>query len=331
MLFASRRPVRGVYAGRHASRQHGHSVEFSDYRPYTPGDEIAGVDWKAYARSDRLFIKLFEHQTDMDIRLLVDASASMGYAGLQPLRAAHTSADQSPRSGLIGKVFRRLGLVRDNTDGLRQADSSGGTPVAERSKEHSKYDQACLLAAAVALLTVQQQDRIGFAVSQEGLQRCLPARGGMIHLDHILHSMEQVQPTGEAHLHHALRDLAHRPGRRGLLVLLSDLIEDRGPIIEALGAYTAQDGEAVVFHVLHQDELTLPDLSEAVFTDSESGRRVRVDVRDIRPAYQRAIRETIDGWRRALQARGIDYQLVSTATPYHKALADYLMTRAGGP
>ena len=84
LVFTSKRVVEGQYSGRHASPLRGQSVEFSDYREYVPGDEIGGIDWKVYGRSDKLFIKLLEHQTDMTVNLLVDASASMGYGGRPP-------------------------------------------------------------------------------------------------------------------------------------------------------------------------------------------------------------------------------------------------------
>jgi len=82
MFFASRRVVEGQYAGRHATSMRGHSVEFNDFRQYMPGDELADIDWKVYGRTDKLFIKLFEHQSDMTVNLLVDASASMAYSGM---------------------------------------------------------------------------------------------------------------------------------------------------------------------------------------------------------------------------------------------------------
>src|SRR5438105_10244877 len=87
VFFSRRRPVDGRYAGRHATTQRGHSVEFSDYRQYLPGDELGDVDWKVYGRTDKMFIKLFEHETDMTVHLLIDASASMGYRGVGEVRA----------------------------------------------------------------------------------------------------------------------------------------------------------------------------------------------------------------------------------------------------
>lgn len=280
LYFSRRRPVDGRYAGRHATAMRGHSAEFSDYREYIPGDELADVDWKVYARSDRLYIKLFEHESDMTVHLLIDASASMAYRGLGP---NHTQ---------------------------------------------SKYDLACRIAAAVAFLTVKQQDRVSLGFSQAGLAGQGPVAGAFPHLMGILAAMELREPEGSARLAESLKDLAGRVGRRGLLIVLSDLLEDREEIMTSLSIFTHRGGEAILFHILHEDELTLPDLDEAVFADSESGAKVRLNVADVRSNYERAMREFIDGWRGAASSRRVDYRLVSTAMDYRKALEQYLFSRA---
>src|SRR5438552_14188543 len=79
--FAARLVVEGFYQGRHRSPYHDFSAEFADYRAYTPGDEIRALDWRAYARTDRFYIRLYRKETDMNCYLLVDKSASMGYSG----------------------------------------------------------------------------------------------------------------------------------------------------------------------------------------------------------------------------------------------------------
>src|SRR3954463_15753054 len=77
LSFSGRRRVEGLYSGRHATLQHGQSVEFRDYREYHPGDEISGVDWRVYGRTDKLFIRQFEHQSELTLNLLIDGSSSM--------------------------------------------------------------------------------------------------------------------------------------------------------------------------------------------------------------------------------------------------------------
>ncbi len=314
VMFAPRRPVRGLYAGRHASRQRGHCVEFNDYREYTPGDEVGDIDWKAYGRSDRLYIKLFEHQADMTVNLLIDASASMGFTGLQG-------------AGVLGLAQPWIKWLKGSIAAQDPENPS------RDDKRASKYDQACLMAGAIAFLTVRQRDRVGFAVAQGGpgqtiSPKAIEPRGGFAHLDHVLRSMERVKPVGRAHLGKTLQTLGRTTARRSLLVLFTDLMEDRDAVLKALNDFTSRGNEAIVFHILHEDELRLPDMAETVFIDSETGRRVRMNVRDVRQGYHDRIARHTDEWQRALTACGIDYKLVSTGTHYHEALRDYLFTRA---
>jgi uncharacterized protein (DUF58 family) len=277
MFFSSRRVVEGQYAGRHASPQRGHSVEFSDYREYRPGDEIGDIDWKVYGRSDRFFVKLFEHQSDMSVTLLVDGSASMAY----------------------------------------QSQTRPG-----------KYDQAAQMAASIAFLTTRQQDKVALGIAREGLAGYLRPMGSYGHLNSILTQLEQVQPAGQANLAEALQQLARHVARKGLIIILSDLLEDDDAVLRALSMFTHRGNEVIVFHILDADELHLPDLAEALFVDSESGQRLRLNVDDVRQAYEQRLSRFTRRWSGACKARGIDYRLVSTAEPYHKALADYLFTRA---
>jgi len=278
-FFSSRRVVEGQYAGRHSSSQRGHSVEFNDYRQYMPGDEIGDIDWKVYARSDKMFVKLFEHQSDMTVNLLVDASASMAYGGV-------------------------------------------------KSEGPSKYDHACMMAAAIAFLTTRQQDKVSFGLAAGGLAGFRRPHGSMQHLVGILDQMEATAPAGEAALGEALRKMAGLIGRRGLLVVFSDLLDEPQPIFDALSIFTHRGSEVILFHVMHADELKLPPMQEAIFLDSETHRRVSLNVEDVRSAYGERLRRFLDGWSTACKGRGIDYNLVSTATGYSRALEQYLFQRA---
>ena len=77
--LAARLMVEGWLSGRHRSRQRGSSIDFHEYRGYTPGDDLKLVDWRVYARTDKIFLKTFEQETNMELHLLVDSSGSMGF------------------------------------------------------------------------------------------------------------------------------------------------------------------------------------------------------------------------------------------------------------
>src|SRR5688500_5370095 len=79
--FAARVLAEGWLSGRHRSRLRGASTEFSEYRPYSEGDDPALVDWRVFARTDRHYVKTFEQETNLECHLMVDSSSSMGFAG----------------------------------------------------------------------------------------------------------------------------------------------------------------------------------------------------------------------------------------------------------
>ncbi len=90
----ARAVVEGLLSGLHKSPHQGQSVEFAEHKEYTPGDEIRHIDWKAYGKFDRYYIKRFEHETNLRAYLVVDASASMGYGSgpMSKLEVATTAA-----------------------------------------------------------------------------------------------------------------------------------------------------------------------------------------------------------------------------------------------
>ncbi len=275
--FSPRRLLDGMYTGRHATPQRGHSVEFRDFRQYIPGDDISNVDWKVYGRTDKMYVKIYENETELTITLLIDASASMAYRG---------------------------------------ADTT------------SKYDLACRLAAALSLMVLSQQDRVALGMALRGLCNYRSPAGSLAQLEEMLDRMERTVPTGEAHLAKAVQQAAARIKRGQILIVLSDLWEDRAEIIQAVSQVIHRGGEAILFHVLHEDELRLPPLENAVFVDSETSETVRLSTGDIVTAYDRALQEHLRLWEATARQADVDYHLASTSMPYHHVLERYLSRRA---
>lgn len=286
LLFAPRRIVEGRYSGQYATRQRGQSVEFRDYRQYLPGDDLGSIDWKVYGRSDKLFIKLFEHQSELTVNLLIDVSGSMAYRGQ------------------VGSKRRR------------------GPETAL-----SKYDYACFLAASIGFLVMKQHDRFSCGFAQRGLKRYAPPDSTMRHLTGILRRMEAIRPRGRARLPDAIDELTRQGTRRSLLIVFSDLLDEPDAVAKALAARTQSGGEAIVFQVLHPDELNLPDIEHGLFIDSETAARVRLDVGEIRDEYKQRVREFVDGWSRRCVGLGIDYARAVTNEPYYRVLERYLVGR----
>ena len=294
-FLVGRRPVEGLYTGRHASVQRGRSVEFTDYRQYVPGDNLADVDWKAFGRTDRLYVKRFEHQSDMCVGVLVDGSASMGYGGV----TSH------------GSSVERRGW---------QARRLGG----------SKFGYAAQVGAAVSFLAVHHQDRVALGIAQSGLNAFSGVGASMVHLQSVLGCLEPVKPGGQADLPAAIEAMTQRLGKRGVMMVISDLLDEQSDILAGLSGYAHRGGEVVIFHVLHEDELRLPDIDSAIFADSETQERITLRVEDVKRGYGRRIAAFVASWRTACRARGFDYHQVSTATPQLTTLRSYLHRREGG-
>ena len=84
LRFSTRRRIDGSYSGRHRSRQLGGAGEFVDFREYSPGDDLRRLDWKVYARTGRPYLRLYQDETNLTCTLLIDASGSMRFGGLEP-------------------------------------------------------------------------------------------------------------------------------------------------------------------------------------------------------------------------------------------------------
>lgn len=284
LLFVARTVVEGAYAGRHRSPFKGSSSEFVDYREYQPGDELRSIDWKAYARSDRHFVKLFEKETDLNAYLLVDGSASMGYGG---------------------RTYKRF-----------------FAPA-----EVSKLEYAGYLAAALAYLMIQQGDKVGLTVFDQRIATHLPPGGTFPHLYRILRALENRNPARKTSVSRALRDAYGLIRRRGLLIVISDLIDDPVEIFRALSLYTHRHYEVVLFHVLHRYECELPPIPSVEFVDAETGEAFTANPQDLAKSYAAQMRGFVETMASLARARNIEYNFINTDTPPSAVLRRYLLRR----
>src|SRR5687767_7661397 len=103
--------VEGFLSGLHRSPFKGFSVEFAEYRQYLPGDDLSSIDWKVYARSDRYYVKKFEHETNLDCHLLLDVSRSMGYASGAVSKLDYASMLAASLAFLMNRQRDAVGLM----------------------------------------------------------------------------------------------------------------------------------------------------------------------------------------------------------------------------
>ncbi len=298
MRFTPRNRIHGQYLGLHDSPQQGQNVEFREYREYNPGDDAGGIDWKVYGRSNRLVVKHFEHQTNLDATLIVDGSSSMAFRGWRPQRIKKTAASSSR--------------------------SPGPPPLPEASK----FDLACQLACAIAFLLVQQKDRVGFALAREGLNHSLPCRGDHKQLHRMEHLMEPPGQQEAAALASCLRSLRKRAPHRGTLIVFSDFMEDEEEVFQQLRWFRARGDDVLLFQVLHAEERRIPDLGGVLLVDSETGQTCPMQGADRRASYEANLNAYLSFLRKRSREEGFSYSLVDTGEPYFLALKNYLHERS---
>jgi uncharacterized protein (DUF58 family) len=273
--------VEGALSGLHRASVHGSSVEFSEHKEYSPGDELRHIDWRAYAKGDRYYVKQYEQESQLTVYLVLDASASMTFAG-------------------------------------------GGIP---------KLEYAGLSLAALAYLTIQQQDKVGFlACGDRKIETLVPPRARSNHLHDLLAVMDQMMSKGgvgdesPAASLRRISELARR--RRCLIVLASDLFDTDDETLRALAALRAQKHDVSVLHILDPHERTFPYDGLTEFHSLESPNRMLVNPAAIKRDYLERMEQFLAKCRGTLAAAGVDYHLTSTDRPLESTLIELLMSRS---
>jgi len=192
----------------------------------------------------------------------------------------------------------------------------------------TKFDYACTLTASLAYLILKQQDAAGVVTFSNRIEAFIPPRAKRDYLTQILHALENRGPGGETNVGKILDDIAGQIKRRGLIILVSDLLDEPAQILKGLRQFRFKGNDVIVFHLMDPAELNLPFDGNILFEDLEAANlRVITDPRTIRTTYQQVINEFIADMRKQCHDNAIDYQLISTATPLDQALASYLSWR----
>lgn len=276
--LVARLVVEGFLLGLHKSPYHGFSAEFAEYRQYIPGEPVANMDWRAYAKSDRHYLKVFTEETNLRATILLDCSASMDFSGDQ----------------------RRPGKKR----------------------------YAAYLAAALSYLLLRQNDAVGLLTFDQAPLVSVPARSLRRQFFQVLKVLDDLPPGTGTDLGAVLHRVAERVPRRGLVILLSDLMDDPARITAGLKHFRHRGHEVIVFQILDPREVALDYRGEVEFEALEQpGRRVRLEPAHLRDAY----RERFETWRadlrRECRRQRVDLVEITTDTPFARGLGAYLRKR----
>lgn len=259
--------------GKHRTLARGHSRDFAQHRPYTAGDESRTIDWKAYARLDRFYVREFRAEDRIPVFVLLDRSASMSYAG-------------------------------------------AGRP--------SKLDLGRRVAAAIAWLALSQGDEAGLVTFGTEATLALPPRAGAAQLGAFDEALSAVAASGETDLARAIEAAAEALPRRGLVVLVSDLMGDTAGALKAVRALAARRHEVLVARTIDPDERDFPYEGPCLMEGLEGGEPLFVDAREAAPAYRAAFARQAEAYAGSLRRAGLAYAVAETGGHWEAALGRLL-------
>lgn len=196
-----------------------------------------------------------------------------------------------------------------------------------RKKGMSKFDYGATIAASLAYMLQQQQDAVGLVTFSDKIQKNLPASTNPSHRKLLMHELEQTQPEDTTDVADVFRELAQQLRQRGLVVLISDLFVDLATLATALQHFRHRRHEVIIFHVMHDDELTFPFQDNILFKGLELSRELSTEPRTLRKSYLESVNRYLFKVRRICAHCGIDYVLTNTNEPLDVALSSYLAFR----
>ena len=288
LQVVARQVVEGFCSGLHRSPHKGFSVEFKQHRQYVPGDEIRHIDWRAFGRSDRFYIREYEEETNLRASIVLDVSRSMAWSGAQMRTGGGPSGGAESRA-------------RDSA-----------TTVAQLTK----LEYAERLTAALALLLLRQRDAVGLVRFDERIRTAVAPRARNGQWRRIVASLEEPGAGRASSAAAALSQAARLISRRGLIVLVSDLLMEMEEVETAMRGLRALGHDVTVLHIMDPAERELPGGGEAVFIDPETELSVPASIADVRAAYKKTVDEVIAEWRSMFGGLGIGYEIVSTDAPF---------------
>ena len=281
----------GVMSGMHRSPYQGLAVEFAEHRPYVPGDDLKHLDWKVFGRSDKLHIKQYQQETNLDVVLLVDSSASMRFGTLD-----------------VKKGW-------------------GGTEASRQSMTWTKFDHATAIAAALCYLSLQQRDRVGVGLFGDGLRSQVRRSNARDTWRRAVRTLASEPMDDVTDLPKVVEQSLASVTNRSLFVLISDLLVPTESVREAVARLRHRRHDVLLLQVLDRQELRFDYDDPAPFEGLEGEGRIPVDPRSVREDYLQALEGHCGEIERIARSHGYDYLRLDTHGSVGPAVAALLARR----
>ena len=281
----------GVMSGMHRSPYQGLAVEFAEHRQYVPGDDLKHLDWKVFGRTDKLHVKQYQQETNLDIVLLVDSSASMRFGTLQ----------------------------------VKQG--WGGTKASREARTWSKYDHATAIAAALCYLGLQQRDRVGLNLFAEGLRAQVRRSNARDTWRRAVRTLATEPVEDGTDLAKVIEQSLASVTNRSLFILVSDLLVPTEEVGLAVAQLRHRRHDLMLMQVLDRQELEFDFDDAAPFEGLEGEGRLPVDPRTVREDYLAAMRNHCEEIERISRSHGFDYLRLDSHGSVGPAIAALLARR----
>ncbi len=188
----------------------------------------------------------------------------------------------------------------------------GSRSMAYGSDQLSKYTYAARLAAALAYVTVQQQDSVGLSIFNSAQEHQYPAKSGLAHLRLLANCLAGYVPGKTTDVARNIHLMAQTVQRRALIVLISDLYDDMEKLRTALAHFRRRKHDVIVYHILDRAEIDFPFRDLGNFRDLETREQIITNPNTVRHAYQEAFTDFLKQARGICSSLDIDYSLVTT-------------------
>ena len=285
--------IEGVMSGMHRSPYQGVSVEFAQHRQYSPGDDLRHLDWKVFARTDRLQVKQYQQETNLDLVVMVDSSGSMNYGS---------------RS-------------------FAEASGAGRKTSLDGRSNWTKFDHATAMAAALSYITLHQGDRAGLVVFANEIRDMVARSGQRSNWRKIVESLSTQPVDAPTDFGRVIDQTLAKVTNRCLFAIISDFFEDPETIKAALARLKHRGHDAIAFQTLDRAETAFDFADSAPFEGLEGEGRLRLDPRSIRKAYLETFNAHLEKIEKTCRGFGFDYQRVSTHDWLGPPLASFVARR----
>jgi uncharacterized protein (DUF58 family) len=287
----ARQVVEGFIIGLHKSPFHGFSVEFAEHRIYNPGENTRNIDWKVYGRTDKLFTKRYEEETNLRCQIVIDASSSMYYPEVSP------TSDQ-----VLNKLrFSALSAAALMNLLMRQRDAFGLSIFANEVLEHTRVKSS----------STHYRLMLTF-------------------LHNLIHNPQPRQATHAADALHQIADSIHKRSLVIIFSDMFESGERSEQLFSALQHLKYNKHEVILFHTVDKKQEIDFEFENRPyeFEDLETGERVKLQPKQVKEYYTQQVQEYVEALRQKCLQYRIDFIEADINQGFKPILQSYLVKRA---